>query len=190
MHQVSGSLETLLTAQNDVLDIAPLGHLSRLTHLDLSGASVSSLQALKDTLPRLPMLRELKLIGSPVCKNRRYREAIILSSRSLSELDSQDLSLNEKRSTQMRAQKLAMRKNKEEAKRQAEGDMNQFHGKGGGFNMGPSASHMPVEGKGGAKGSWRYFPHKAESTLIHTLSTSTTWRHSPRRGKGGGGTRG
>eukprot|EP00727_Mastigamoeba_balamuthi_P014348 m51a1_g9538 hypothetical protein (314) ;mRNA; r:833105-834482 len=77
-------LETLECAGNRMTGFYSL---AKLRVLDASGNEITDIDELHRFLPECTSLREVKLAGNPVCKDRKYRDTVILSSATVSSLD-------------------------------------------------------------------------------------------------------
>lgn len=81
------NLRVLNTAKNQMVDLQPLELFPRLSMLDIGHNLLSDVQAVIDSLVRIPSLQKLDLRGNPLTSTLRYRENVIGACVQLSTID-------------------------------------------------------------------------------------------------------
>ena len=95
---VSASLRLFDIPECNVINPKPLYYLECLDTLNLTGNNISDLEnQVCPLLQTMNHLRVLKLTGNPVTQIQKYRDQIVLLSRSVQELDGKDIKESERK---------------------------------------------------------------------------------------------
>ncbi|XP_014675956.1 PREDICTED: protein phosphatase 1 regulatory subunit 42-like isoform X2 [Priapulus caudatus] len=85
------SLQVLNLAGDQLQAISDLAVLSCLTQLLAAHNDLADLRSVTDVVTQLPCLRVLHLEGNPVCRQKKYRESIIVAGDALESLDDKEV---------------------------------------------------------------------------------------------------
>lgn len=92
VESLSKSLSTLNIAGNNIDDVSDLKVLRKLNHLILGYNDLSSWGSLADVLLGWACLYKLDIAGNPICKHKKYRDKLIIMSKSLVMIDDKEVS--------------------------------------------------------------------------------------------------
>eukprot|EP00191_Tetraselmis_sp_GSL018_P015239 CAMPEP_0177588794 /NCGR_PEP_ID=MMETSP0419_2-20121207/6427_1 /TAXON_ID=582737 /ORGANISM="Tetraselmis sp., Strain GSL018" /LENGTH=294 /DNA_ID=CAMNT_0019079039 /DNA_START=151 /DNA_END=1036 /DNA_ORIENTATION=- len=98
LQALSRTLVSLSAAKNGIADIAPLAALTSLRQLNLSSnrLPLDGLEHLRLAIAPLEKLTCLDLRDNLICKAKKYRDSIVLTCASLTELDSKNVGQSER----------------------------------------------------------------------------------------------
>ncbi|XP_057312632.1 protein phosphatase 1 regulatory subunit 42-like [Hydractinia symbiolongicarpus] len=121
MEAISKSLSVLNISNNNIDDTNDLKILRKLNHLMIADNKLYDWVDLSETLLEWPSLYNLEISGNPVCRHKKFRDKLIIMSKSLVMIDSKEVTESNRQFLQnWYANKEAKRQLKKQLRQQTE----------------------------------------------------------------------